>query len=71
MRSEDHLKKARRIEKSIRKLDPEDDWELVVEGAFGSALHYIAWITESEVGEHTETHRGLPQFLDGAPHAPV
>ena len=56
--------KARRVEESVRKLDPACDWEMVVEGVYGAALHYIAYITEAKVGRHHETHKGLPGFLD-------
>ncbi len=33
MKAEKHLEKAKRIEESIRKLNPEKEWELIVEGA--------------------------------------
>lgn len=56
--------KARRVEESIKKLDPARDWEMIVEGVYGAALHYIAYITEAKVGKHHETHKGLPGFLD-------
>lgn len=53
MRPEDHLNK---VEKSINTLDPDEDWELVVEGAFGSALDYIAWTTLSVSRNRVEVH---------------
>lgn len=64
MKPEDHLEKARRVEESIRKLDPNRDWEMIVEGAYGAALHYIAYLSERKVGKHQDTHKGLPRFLD-------
>lgn len=64
MRANEHLRKARRIEESIKKLNLDQDWEMIVEGAYGAALHYIAYISESKVGRHRETHKGLPRFLD-------
>jgi len=64
MKPDAHLTKARRVEASVRKLDPASDWEMIVEGVYGAALHYIAYITEAKVGKHHETHKGLPGFLD-------
>lgn len=63
MKKEDHLEKAKRIEKSVNSLDKEDDWELIVEGIYGAAQHYIAYICESKFEEHQETHKGLIRFL--------
>jgi len=64
MKPDAHLEKARRIENSIKKLDHDRDWEMIVEGAYGAALHYIACISESKVRKHRETHKGLARFLD-------
>jgi hypothetical protein len=64
MKSDVHLAKARRIEESFRKLDLVTDWEMIIEGVYGAALHYIAYITEAKMGIHHETHKGLPKFLD-------
>jgi hypothetical protein len=64
MKSDAHMAKARRIEESLKKLDLVSDWEMVIEGAYGAALHYIACITEMKIGKHHETHKGLPSFLD-------
>lgn len=58
-----HLEKAERIRTSIEKLDREEDWELIVEGAYGAAQHYIACICEQKIGRHLETHKGLIKFL--------
>lgn len=59
-----HLEKARRIERSLGKLDSEKDWELIVEGVYGASMHYIACIAERQINEHLDTHKGLPHFLD-------
>lgn len=56
MRAEGHLEKARREEKSTRKLDPEEDSELIVEGLYGAAHHYIAYALEQKRGEHSDKH---------------
>src|SRR3989338_134223 len=63
MDKERHLEKAERIEASIEKLDGEKDWELIAEGAYGAAQHYIAFICEQKLGKHQETHKGLVKFL--------
>lgn len=63
MNREKHLEKAERIQASIEKLDREKDWELIVEGAYGAAQHYIACICEQKIGRHLETHKGLIKFL--------
>tara|TARA_Y100000310_G_scaffold319664_1_gene375209 strand:+ start:191 stop:532 length:342 start_codon:yes stop_codon:yes gene_type:complete len=63
MKKEDHEKKAKRIEESISKLDSKKDWELIVEGIYGIAQHYIACICENKLGNHHETHKGLIRFL--------
>ncbi|MDP6627248.1 MAG: hypothetical protein QGG50_05045 [Methanopyri archaeon] len=60
----EHLKKAMRLEDTItNRLDPERDWELFIEGAYGCALHYIAYITGDRHHEHRDTHEGLSRFL--------
>lgn len=64
MNPEKHREKAERIEATIRNLDPEFEWELIVEGAYGAALNYIAYITETRVRVHRDTHKGLPRFLE-------
>src|SRR3989338_2008315 len=58
-----HLDKAKRIEESIRGLNKDDGWELIVEGVYGCAIHYIAAICQSNSGEHLDTHKGLSRFL--------
>ncbi len=63
MNTETHLEKAHRIESSIRKLDEQDDWEVIVESAYGAVQHYIACICQKKIGSHMETHKGLVKFL--------
>ena len=63
MNKDKHVEKAMRIEASIEKLDEHNDWELIVEGAYGTAQHYIACICEQKLGKHMETHKGLIKFL--------
>lgn len=63
MNKENHIEKAKRIEGSISKLDKENDWELIVEGIYGAAQHYIAFICQQKLGKHQETHKGLIKFL--------
>ncbi|MDI6642647.1 MAG: hypothetical protein QMD95_01110 [Candidatus Hodarchaeaceae archaeon] len=64
MKPDDHLTKAQRIEGSVKKLDLARDWEVIIEGVYGAVLHYIAYIAETKLGKHHETHKGLPKFLD-------
>lgn len=56
MRAYGHLEKARREEKSTQKLDPAEDSELIVEGLYGAAHHYIAYALEQKHGEHSDKH---------------
>lgn len=63
MNREKHMEKAERIKASLKKLNMEDDWEMIVEGAYGVAQHYIACICEQKLGKHLETHKGLIKFL--------
>ena len=63
MKKEDHLQKAQRIESSFGHLDKERDWELIVEGIYGAAQHYIAYICETSLEEHHDVHKGLIRFL--------
>lgn len=59
-----HIEKAERLEKTLKKLDIENDWEAIVEIAYGISLNYIAIICESKLNKHVDTHKGLPKFLD-------
>lgn len=51
MKAANHLKRARRIRRSLARLDPREDFELFVKGAFGACLHYIAYLSDARVGE--------------------
>lgn len=64
MRYVGHLTKARRLRNIQVKLDSAFDWELIIEGIYGSALHCIDCICEKKLDEHLDTHKGLPRFLD-------
>jgi hypothetical protein len=63
MNIEDHLSKAQRQEKSAEKLDPEDDWEAIVEIIYGAMIHYIACICEKRSQSHLDTHKRLANYL--------
>ncbi|MEW5936346.1 MAG: hypothetical protein AB1665_00815 [Candidatus Thermoplasmatota archaeon] len=64
MLPEDHLKKAMRIKTTCEKLDPETDWETIIEDSYGIALHIIAYLSQKRLGVHMDTHKGLTKFLD-------
>jgi len=64
MNKKKHIEKAERLEATLKKLDPESDWESIVEIAYGIALNYIAVICERKLNKHIDTHKGLPSFLD-------
>ena len=59
-----HIEKAERLEKTMKKLDRHNDWESIVEIAYGIALNYIAVLCEIQLKKHIDTHKGLPKFLD-------
>jgi len=59
-----HIEKVERLEKTLKKLDIESDWESIVEITYGIALNYIAIICERKLNKHIDTHKGLPKFLD-------
>lgn len=56
MKTEAYLLKARREEKSTQKLDPEEDAELIIEGIYGAAHHYIAYFLQTKHSEHSDKH---------------
>ena len=64
MNGEKHLEKAKRIEEGQSDLEPERQWEAIVEMVYGAAFNYIANICERELGEHMDTYKGLAKFLD-------
>jgi hypothetical protein len=61
---EKHLEKAKRIENSQSKLDPEEDWELIIEGVYGAAVNYIAYICEQKFEWHIDDSEKLVNFLE-------
>ncbi|MDI6708848.1 MAG: hypothetical protein QME47_07185 [Candidatus Thermoplasmatota archaeon] len=63
MRGEGHLEKAKKIERSAEKLDPDTDSELIIEGLYGAAHHYIAYGVQMKHGEHTDKHTQNPALL--------
>lgn len=56
MKAEGHLLKAKREEKSTEKLDSEEDAELIIEGIYGAAHHYIAYFLQIKHSEHSDKH---------------
>lgn len=56
MKAEGHLLKAKREEKSTAKLDSEEDAELIIEGIYGAAHHYIAYYLQMRHSEHSDKH---------------
>jgi hypothetical protein len=56
LKAEGHLLKARREEKSTEKLDPKEDAELIIEGIYGAAHHYIAYFLQVKHSEHSDKH---------------
>jgi len=64
MQPDGHQKKAERLERTIRKLKDEPDYETIVEDCYAAAVQYIAVITERRRKKHLDTHKGLAKFLD-------
>ena len=64
MNSEKHLEKAKRLDSIQKKMDPETEWEIIVETAYGAAMNYISYFCEKKLGDHLNTHKGLARFLD-------
>jgi hypothetical protein len=56
MKAEGHLLKAKREERSTAKLDSEEDAELIIEGIYGAAHHYIAYFLQMKHSEHSDKH---------------
>lgn len=63
MKAEGHLEKAKKIESTTEKLNPEEDSELIIEGLYGAAHHYIAYALQVKHSEHTDKHAQDPVFL--------
>ena len=64
MRSEKHLEKAKRLDSIQKKMDPDTEWEIIVETVYGAAMNYISYFCEESIGDHLNTHKGLARFLD-------
>ena len=64
MKSEKHLEKAKRFDSIQKKMDPETEWEIIVETVYGAAMNYISYFCEESIGDHLNTHKGLARFLD-------
>ena len=64
MRKDTHFEKARRLDALQEKMDPDTEWEVIVETVYGSAMHYIAFYCEERLNRHMDTHKGLARFLD-------
>jgi hypothetical protein len=64
MKSETHLEKAKRLDSIQDKMDPELEWEIIVETIYGASMNYIAHYCEENLGNHLNSHKGLARFLD-------
>ena len=64
MKAEKHLEKAKRLDSLQKKMDPDTEWEIIVEIVYGAAMNYISYLCEEKVGDHLNTHKGLARFLD-------
>jgi hypothetical protein len=56
MKAEDHFQKAQRLEKGQHQLDPVHYGELVIEGCYMAAHHYIEAGTEWRGVSHPQAH---------------
>ena len=64
MNLDKHLTKASRFDSIQQKLDPETEWEIIIETIYGAVTHYIAYYCEKILGNHLNSHKGLARFLD-------
>ena len=64
MKSERHLEKAKRLDTLQQKMDPETEWEIIIETVYGAVMNYIAYYCERSKGNHLNSHKGLAKFLD-------
>ena len=64
MNRNDHLEKAERLDATQNKLDPDVDWESIIDIIYNAAIQYIAYYCEMNLRLHRDTHKGLPRFLD-------
>jgi len=58
-----HLEKAKRLENGAKKLDINDDSELIIESVYCAAHDYIAYGLESKYKEHSDKHNDDFKFL--------
>ena len=64
MKLEKHLEKAERLDSIQMNMDPDTEWEIIVETVYGAVMNYIAYFCEKTFGTHLNTHKGLAKFLD-------
>ena len=64
MNPDKHLTKASRLDSIQLKLDPDTEWEIIIETIYGAVMHYIAYYCEKILGNHLNSHKGLARFLD-------
>ncbi len=64
MNLDKHLLKASRLDSIQQKLDPDTEWEIIIETIYGAVMHYIAYYSEKTLGNHLNSHKGLARFLD-------
>jgi hypothetical protein len=64
MNESDHLKKAERLDRTIKELNPEKDFETIVEVCYGAFIHFAAVLCQRHYGEHRDIHKGLPKYLN-------
>ena len=64
MNRDKHLEKAYRLDTIQQKMDPDSEWDIIIETIYGAVMHYIAFHCEKNLGNHLNTHKGLAKFLD-------
>lgn len=68
----EHIKKAERLEATLQKLDPEDDYEMVIDNCMNAVTHYMnaAFHAEGithEMQDQGHTSRPPLRFLSSSP----
>ena len=64
MNPDRHLEKAIRLDTLQKKMDPDTEWEIIIETIYGAVMNYIAYFCERSKGNHLNSHKGLAKFLD-------
>ena len=64
MNMDSHLEKAKRLDSLQQKMNPDSEWEIIIETIYGAVMHYIAYFCENTKGNHLNSHKGLAKFLD-------